>query len=301
MRHRIAIVCFIALACAVRSAAAQVSQESQALLDKGNALLDALPEVPSDLREESFYIIEEKDKRVGWKQIRLDTVEKRGESFYRYRARYGIDSATFGWAEGEMMVLLDRKFTPVDIRNEMFYISPESGKRLVDDRARIKNKAFRRKLFDGRQTIKQKFDLENTRVVMLLEPLVGRLKLEEGAEFATINYEIFTGKFHTTIFEVDEPEDGKTKLKMQIRSVVTDPNSANSPEIESPPVAIEVEGEDGNSRTKKEEYYMLIRPDKSLHYMIDPAFKLETKRSDAETVEEVRKELVVETSELPLQ
>jgi len=277
----------------------QPNEETLKLLQKGYAKLDALPEIPSDLKEEYFYSIEEKDKKVGWKQIRLDTITKRGETYYRYRARYGIDSISFGLAEGEMTVILDRKLTPVDLNNEMSYIHPSTGKRQITDRARIKRNAFRRRVFDGRQTIKRKFNLENTRVSMLVEPLIGKLKFEEGEKVAFLDYDILLGRFRTLICEVKGKEDGKLKVTLENRQLVDDPNAAKQIEIESPPVAIP-EDEEGTGRgEKKPEYYLYVDENEKVPFISDPVYKLDFKLSDSQEVDEIRKELVVKPDDLP--
>jgi hypothetical protein len=282
-------------------------QDVDLLLKQGSELLDGLPEIPTDLDTDYYYKIEANDKPIGWQHIKLDTTTKEGDRFYRYRARYGYNGVNVGFREGEMMVIMDRRWKPIEVRNKMESITPEGGKRDVKDRARIKHDKFQRRLFDGRQTKKVKFEYADINAVYFPEPLVGNLKLDPGKRFAMVDYDVQRGMFDTRVYEVDEKKkDGMTRVRTYWVTSVEDPSKMEDVEIVAN--APHPLNEDPNARKDKDETeeekqakepYILIDDDKSIRFINIPQFKMTVRRIDRERLEEVKKALIIKAEDIP--
>ncbi|HPF37285.1 MAG TPA: hypothetical protein P5081_15470 [Phycisphaerae bacterium] len=292
------------LACiAAAPASAQQTQEIAKLLEKGAELIKGLPEIPADLDTEAYYKVEQKDTPIGWFQVRLDTVTKSGERFYRYRSRFGFNGVNVGWSEGEMMVIMDRYWKPVEVRNRMHEITPQGGKRDIKDRARIKSGKFQRRIFDGRQTQKYLFEYKDVNAVFMAEPLLGDLKLDPGDKFALTTYDVRTGAFNTTIYEVDKKKDGRTKVKTDFQFAVVDPSKTDNIEViqETPPPEDPNKKEEELTAEEKEarEPYFLIDPDKFLRFRNAPGSGITVRRSDRERVEQIQESLKITEKDIP--
>lgn len=283
-------------------------QDVDLLLKQGADLISALPEIPEDLDKDYFYKVEAKDQPIGWQHIKLDTTTKNGERYYRYRARYGYNGLDVGYSEGEMMVIMDRRWKPIDIRNKMESITPGEGKRDVKDRAWIKNEKFQRRLYDGRQTVKVKFEYADINAVFLAEPLIGNLKLDAGKRFAMINYDVKRGLFDTKVYEVDEKKkDGLMRVRTYWVVSVQDPSKLEDVEVvttaPNPLNEIPDENKTDEEETEEEkqarEPYMLIDDDNSIRFINIPVGKITIRRVDRERVEEVKRSLVITNDDIP--
>lgn len=301
-RRFFGIACFTGLLTAI-PAFAQPSQQVEGLLEKGTAKLDKLPEVPSDFDKEYYYKFEAKEKPIGWQHIKLDTVSKDGENYYRYRARYGLNGIEVGYANGEEMVIMDRKWKPLEIRNRMESITAQGGKRDIEDRARIKHDKFQRRYFDGRQTKKFKFEYGDINAVYLPEPLFGQLSFEPGERFAFTSYDIQRGTFDTIVYEVGEKKkEGMTKLRTWLISSVEDPSKLDNIDfvMQEDPNRVEEKKEDEETEEEREkkQNYILIDDDKSIRFINLPRVGITVRRVDAERVDEVKKELEIHESDI---
>ncbi|MCA9255640.1 MAG: hypothetical protein KDA33_08370 [Phycisphaerales bacterium] len=282
---------------------AQQTQEITKLLEKGAELIKGLPEIPSDLDKNVYYKVEQKDTPIGWYQVKLDTTTEAGERFYRYRSRYEYNGVNVGWSQGEMMVIMDRYWKPVEVRNRMHSITPQGGERDVKDRARIKSGKFQRRIFDGRQTQKTLFEYKDVDAVFMAEPLMGDLKLDPGDKFALTTYSVRTGVFNTTIYEVEEKKDGRTKVKTDFQFAVADPSKTDNIEViqETPPPEDPNKKEEELTAEEKEarEPYFLIDPDKFLRFKNMPDSGITIRRSDRERVEQIQETLKIREKDIP--
>lgn len=300
-RRMLGISCLLCVATAVPALAQ--NQEIDKLLEKGAELIKQLPEIPSNLDMDLYYKVEQKETPIGWYQIKLDTVMKDGERFYRYRSRFGYNGIEVGWRKGELMVIMDRYWKPVEVRNRMDSITPQGGKRNVKDRARIKNDKFQRRLFDGKQTRKFKFEYKDVNAVFIPEPLMGNLKLDPGDKFALTTYEVTRGTFDTTIYEVDKKKDGRTKVKTDWQFSVEDPSKTDNVEVVQntpPPTETEKNNDDETEEEKEaKESYLLIDEDKVIRFINLPRTGITIRRSDRERVEEIQKSLEISEEDIP--
>lgn len=281
------------------------NQQVEGLLKKGTALLDDLPEVPTNLDKEYYYKVESNEKPIGWYHIKLDTVSKDGETYYRYRERYGLNGVKVGYRKGEMMVIMDRKWKPIDIRNRMASITAQGGKRDVKDRARIKHDKFQRRYFDGRQTKKFKFEYGDINAVYLCDPLLGQLKLDPGEWFALTSYDVQEGTFDTRVYHVQEKKkDNMTKVRMYDVLSVEDPSKMKDKDyaLKNPPEMNQQEKDEEKEDPEAEakEFYMLIDDDKSVRFINIPNGKITVRRVDKDRVEEIKKELEIHESDIPV-
>ncbi|MCB9851839.1 MAG: hypothetical protein H6819_01985 [Phycisphaerales bacterium] len=300
-RRMLGISILLCLA-AVAPALAQ-NQEIDKLLEKGAERIKSLPEIPDDLDMNLYYKVEQKETPIGWYQIKLDTVTKEGERFYRYRSRFGYNGVQVGWSKGELMVIMDRYWKPVEVRNQMDTITPQGGKRNVKDRARIKNDKFQRRLFDGKQTKKFKFEYKDVNAVFLPEPLMGELKLDPGDKFALTTYQVISGNFDTSIYEVDKKKDGRTKVKIDWQFSVEDPSKTDKVDVvqNTPPPTEPDKKKDEETEEEKEakEAYMLIDEDKVIRFMNLPRTGITVRRSDRERVEAIQESLKISEKDIP--
>lgn len=303
-RYFLGLSCLLCLT--ITGPAAAQNEQVEGLLKKGRELLDALPEVPADLQQEMFYKIESKETPIGWQHIKFDTVTEDGERFYRYRARYGLNGVTVGYQMGELMVIMDRRWKPVEIRNRMEQITPGGGKRDIKDRARIKNDKFQRRYFDGRQTKKFKFEYNDVNAIYIPDPIFGQLKLDAGNKFALMSYDVQRGEFDITLYEVaDKKKDGMTKVKTYHVLSVEDPSKLDDTEfVINQDAWNQAEEEEKKSDLTEEERearenYMLIDKDNSIRFVNVPRAGITVRRVDRERVEEIQKSLVIKDEQIP--
>jgi len=277
------------------------NQQFDELLKKGRALLESLPEIPSDLDKDYYYKYVSGDEPVGWQHIKLDTITKGGDRFYRYRTRFGFNGTDVGWSKGEMMVIMDRQWTPIEVTNKMEVITAADGKREVNDRARIKNDKFQRRIYDGRQTKKFKFEYDDVDAVFLAEPLLGHLNLEAGAKFAMTNYDVMRGRFETTVYEVEEETGGRTTIKTDFKFAVIDPSKTDNAEVVDAPPPEPADKEDDEEEDDEEEKqkkkdkkpYMIIDKDKALRFQNFPRQRIKLRRIDRDRLMAIKKKLKV--------
>lgn len=264
------------------------ADEIDELRKEGDKLLEALPDIPADLDDHYFYELDSGDNGLGWMEYKFDSVEKGGQRYYRYRARFAWDIKRLGWFEGESTIYLNKDFTPARIKDDYLRITPFTGKGQIESRIVFTGGELESEIFSRGNREEQTISLPSGKVIVFVEPLFDRLDLKADQKFVLINYDHYSQNFQTYEYEVTKRPKGEYKITSKLRLEYKDPEKKDEAQQQQNQ---EEQDPDKDESIKVEDGYIIVDGKGAIKTRFVAEQETTYKRVGKDRIIEIRKKL----------